>query len=497
VISTPGQQDFDRWRDDPAAFVEEVLVDPETGRNFRLNQAERDFLGRAFELTGDGRLKYPELIYSAPKKSGKTGFAAMMALYVVTVLGGRYAEGFCCANDLEQAQGRVFQAIRRIVEASPILAQDASITAGKVEFLHTGSTIVALASDYAGAAGSNPTITVFDELWGYTSERAHRLWDEQVPPPTRRIACRLTVTYAGYEHDSELLEALYRRGLAGEEVAPALYAQPGMLMFWTHEFVADWQTPEWREQMRGQLRANAFLRLIENRWVSSESSFVDLDWWDACVDSDARPVLANLSLPVWVGVDASTKRDSTAIAVCAWDHATKRACLVWHRIFQPSPTDPLDFEATIETSLLQLRDRFMVESVRYDPWQMQAVAQRLQRAGLPMEEFPQTVSNLTAASTNLYELVKGRNLAVYQDAEIRLAVQRAVALETPRGWRITKEKASHKIDIVIALAMAALGAVQVGQSSIDINQWRAFGEGVQRLVWTVEQKRAMERYRAF
>ena len=101
-----------------------------------------------------------------------------------------------------------------------------------------------------------------------------------VPPPTRTIAFRLTVTYAGFEGESTTLEALYTRGLAGEQIAPDLYAQPGMLMFWTHDFTAPWQSEEWREQMRGQLRPNAFLRLVENRWVSGTESFVDIEAWD-------------------------------------------------------------------------------------------------------------------------------------------------------------------------------------------------------------------------
>jgi hypothetical protein len=42
----------------------------------------------------------------------------MILLYLVRVLGGRYAEGIVLANDLEQAEGRVFQAATRIVEAS-------------------------------------------------------------------------------------------------------------------------------------------------------------------------------------------------------------------------------------------------------------------------------------------------------------------------------------------------------------------------------------------
>ena len=98
-------------------------------------------------------------------------------------------------------------------------------------------------------------------------------------------------------------------------------------------------------------------------------------------------------MPVWVGVDASVKRDSTAIVACTFGEG--KVHLVWHRIFQPSPQDPLDFEASIERSLFDLRRRFYVKEVRFDPFQLVAVAQRLTQQGLPMTEFPQSVPNLT------------------------------------------------------------------------------------------------------
>ena len=53
-----------------------------------------------------------------------------------------------------------------------------------------------------------------------------------VPPPTRKIACQLIVTYAGFSGESVLLEELYKRGLAQPEVAPNLRAGDGLLMFW-------------------------------------------------------------------------------------------------------------------------------------------------------------------------------------------------------------------------------------------------------------------------
>ena len=462
---------IERWRRNPVQFIAEVLRDPETREPFVLLDAEKRFIDHAFRTDGDGRLLYPEQVYSCPKKSGKTAFAAMMMLTTVLVFGGPFAEGYALANDLEQSQGRVFQAVRRIVEASPHLQKAARVTANRIDFPETGASITAIANDYAGNAGANPTISEFDELWAFTSERSHRLWDEMVPPPTRKIACRLTTTYAGFEGESELLESLYKRGLRQPLVGPDLYAGDGVLAFWSHKPVAPWQTDAWLAQMRGQLRPNAYLRLIENRWVTTESTFVDPDWLTACTDPAADPVVANPNMSVWLGVDASVKRDSTAIVATSWDRETKKVRLVAHRIFQPSVADPIDFEMMVEATIEDFARRFRVREVRYDPYQMQAVAQRLTRTGICMSEFPQSVPNLTEASTNLYELVKGRGIVLYPDADIRLAFNRAVALETTRGWRIAKEKASHKIDVIVALAMAAHGAVHNGGKGFDLEQY--------------------------
>ena len=377
-----------RWRANPISFIETVLIDPETGKPFKLLPAERAFLKRALATDRDGRLRYPELIYGAPKKSGKTGFAAILTLAVLLLFGGRYAEGYCAANDLEQAQGRVFEMCRRIVQASPLLRAEAKLGSDRIVFPAIGATITALASDFASAAGGHPCVAVFDELWGYTSERARRLYDELVPVPTRLISCRLTVTYAGFEGESELLHELYRRGLAQPEIAPGLHAGDGMLMFWTHQPVAPWQDEKWLAQMRRSLRPNQYLRMIENRFVTTESAFIDLDEWDACVDPNAAPLLQNRNLPVWIGVDASVKHDSTAIAVVTFDRQAQRVVLVAHRIFQPSAKEPLDFDATIARTVRELMKRFAVRGVYYDPYQMAAVAQRLQQAGVPMREFP-------------------------------------------------------------------------------------------------------------
>jgi phage terminase large subunit-like protein len=146
-----------------------VLINPETGKPFELYPEQERFIREAFTLTPDGRLPYSEVLFYTPKKSERTAIIAMLVIYVIVVLETRFPEAYLVANDWEQAQGRIFQAIARIIEASPKLQSLAKIGASKIEFPATGASITAIASEYAGAAGANPSITVFDELWGYTS----------------------------------------------------------------------------------------------------------------------------------------------------------------------------------------------------------------------------------------------------------------------------------------------------------------------------------------
>jgi hypothetical protein len=231
----------------------------------------------------------------------------MCALYVAVIVGGPYAEVYCLANDFEQSASRVFEACRRMVEASPFLRNLAKLANNRLTFKSTGSFIQACASDYAGFAGGNPSLTIFDELWGYISESARRLFDESAPSPTRKVSGRLIVSYAGYVTESDLLEDIYKRALAGEKLAPDLYRNGCLLAYWTHDLNAPWQTQKWLEQQREGTRPNAFARMFRNEWVTAQSSFVSMEDWDACTSSDLRPVLHAPELPVWVGLDASVR----------------------------------------------------------------------------------------------------------------------------------------------------------------------------------------------
>jgi phage terminase large subunit-like protein len=449
-----------RWQRRPIEFIEEVLRNPATGKPYELFEAQRRFFEHAWQLDDAGRLLYPDQCLSGPKKLGKTETAAMHTLATVWVLGGRNAEAYICANDFEQAQGRCFTAIKRIIEASPLLRPEAKITADRITFPATGATITALTSNAASAAGGHPTTSVHDELFGAVSEPARRIYEEMVPTPSRRVSCRLVTSVAGYSDESVLLRELYERGMQLPEIALDLRAGDGLLFYWTHEVQASWQTPEWVEQMRKSLRPSQFRRMILNEWVSSaEQAFVSMELFDRCVTGPG-PVAANKALPIFIGIDASSKLDSTAVVAVLFDRLAKQVRLVWHQVFVPTANEPVSFEA-IEEAVIDLSRRFTVRTVLYDPWAMQASAQRLKARGLPMKEFAQTAGNLTAASAALYDAIVSGALVAYPSAELRNAVSQSITVETARGLRISKANAKKsRIDVVIALSMATFAAME-------------------------------------
>src|SRR5207247_3849921 len=107
---------------------------PETERPVEILPAQRSFLAHAFKTGEGGKLLYPELLYSCPKKSGKTTFAALFTLALVLLYGGAFAEATLAANDMDQAVGRVFEMCRRIVEASPLLKREARVLQDRIVF---------------------------------------------------------------------------------------------------------------------------------------------------------------------------------------------------------------------------------------------------------------------------------------------------------------------------------------------------------------------------
>lgn len=411
------------------------------------------------------------LAVSNIKKTGKTLLNAVVLCWRWLALPG---EHFAVGNDLDQSAGRQFSMIADMVKRNPYLKRTVKVSANRLIFTPTGSTITALAVDAAGNAGANHLTASHTEAWGVIYEAGIRAFEELTPPPGRVYglpALRICDSYAGYEGESVTWHSIVDRGLAGQRICDdwPIFISGGLLLF--HAAGEDAQrlcfrgTPQeaaaYYADQRETLRPGAFLRLHENSRATGSESFIDLAWWDACISPAARPLLPDRDVRLFVGVDAALKHDSAAVIACYFDRQRDKVVLGRHRIWYPDGAT-LDLTDTIGAALRDLHARYTLGRVLYDPWQMTALAQQLSAEGVPMLEYPQTVPGMTQASQNLYDLVKHGGLLVYADDDLRRQISHAVALETPRGWRIAKEKAAHKIDAVIALALACMACVNEG-----------------------------------
>jgi len=409
--------------------------------------------------------RWDTFLLSTVKKAGKTEFDACATGYAALTFPAPEMV-YVLANDQAQAQDRVFDRIARAFRAMGMVGSgEAVITASEIRLRETDTRIVALPADFAGSSGAVFGVTSWTELWAYRHEGHVRLWEELTPIPNRR-SLRIVDSYAGFAGDSPILEPMWQRALSGERLDPELPIY-GTGRLWAYiDTGEDAQRRAWRgseaereayyAEQRATLRPGTYARLHLNQWQSGEEAFLTADDWDACVHPALSRLPASREQRLYVGVDAATKHDSAA--VMAVSREGERVRLAAHRIWTPKGS-PLDLEESIEAYVLELQRDYRLAAVFYDPYQMARSAATLRKAGVPMEEYPQTTGNLTATGQNLYDLVRERRLVMYPDAELRRHALGAVAIETGRGWRIAKERASRKVDGVVALSFAALAAV--------------------------------------
>lgn len=455
--------DLSRYVRDPAAFMDDYIPVNEKGRPWTLSPHQRRVLGLAFrwEPVGLGfRLLLRLLLWGEMKKSGKTFLAACLGLWWAYT--NADTEVIVAANDLEQAQGRVFRTMTALIKRNPELGASAKPWASQIE-VSNGTVITAIAADYRGAAGSRHSLVIFDELWGFSTEAAERLFEELTPPPTEPDAWILVVSYAGWLSESTLLEGLYKQGLAGERLDDDLEVtrSDDLVMFWSHTPRQPWQTAAYYASQRKTLRPATYLRIHENRWVTSETTFITPEVWDPCVDAGWHPLLPTRDVRLFVGVDAAIKHDQAAVVAVAY--VGDRVAVALHRVWKPTPTEPIDLEVTIEAYLRELHAAYAIEKILVDPFQMHRSIVTLKKAMLRIEELPQTTQNTTAMGQALWDLLSGRNLRVYPSAELREQALNTIAVEARRGWRIAKERGSRKIDAIVALAMASYAAISHGR----------------------------------
>jgi len=81
------------------------------------------------------------------------------------------------------------------------------------------------------------------------------------------------------------------------------------------------------------------------------SSFISAETYDSCVEMGLQPDLRG---SIFIGVDASVRRDSTACVCIRYDKTTDALLLADYKVWKPSPNQPINLEASVEFYLRRI-----------------------------------------------------------------------------------------------------------------------------------------------
>lgn len=440
---------------------------------------------------GDGQLRFSRIIWSEPKKSGKTLLAAALHLYFglfVDVPGEQYV----LANDLEGASDRTWQAIKRSLDrasqvTNPVIRDGDYRVVGTQIHLKNGTIIKALANDYKGGAGGNQSLATIDEVWGFTRPNDLGLLTEFAPVPTRENSTAFYTGYQGYENGGSnywhtMIDTVVDNGTPIPELAhlddgdgkPSCYALGRTFLFYSHKTRQPWHTPEYLQDQKSTTPLNEYLRVWENRRTKNSSALTSKEQWENLYDPSLRELHLDDDRVVVFGVDAATKSDCAAIVGTTWNAEKKRIDVVYVKIWTPELGTPLKLTQTIGPEIVRLDEEYHALGFGFDPFQMVAIAELCRQKDIEMIEFPQNARRIQS-DTHLRELIIGNNLAHTGNPELAQHIANAVTRSNERGVRIDKEGNSQKVDAAVALSMSALLLIELlrestkGKMSADTN----------------------------
>lgn len=442
-------------------FLEEQYICAETGKLFVCEPFQRtEILEPIFyDLDDEGLRKYTLALLGMPKKFGKSTILSGIGVWFC-FQPEPHGEIIVGANNLDQASLIIYDKIKNAIKDNPNLKTSATILKNKIIMKGTETTCRPIAAKYETAAGVNPTLVLFDELWGFPGRK---FYDELTTSPARKNPLTVIGTYAGYDKDSLLYE-LYEMGRSGED--------PTMFYRWlTSDIRPSWITQKYLDTQKRRLPPNSYARFHDNKWASADSTFI--------TDDD----VAKLHVVPWVkqegarpdGVfdyvvttDLGLSHDRAARAVGHYNHVDSRVYVDSLKWWEGSKKAHVDIES-VEVDLWNCKADFGVNTFVIDPWQMENTIQRLRKQAWTDTTITPFNFNtdVVPMSNLLVQLLREGRLVCYDEPQLDKELLEAVSKETNKGWRIEHVKGKRN-DLVIVVGMLCMAAMSSSFATVDM-----------------------------
>jgi phage terminase large subunit-like protein len=480
-------------------FIESLPVTsgPMAGTPFRLRPWQKKFIKAVYRTDKMGRRLVRTALLSTPRKNGKTGIAACLALvHIAGPASEPRGEVYSAANDRWQA-GRIFSEVVAIVEKVPWLAARISIRRHSKELEDVGGTgtiYAALSRESGTKAGLSPSCVIYDELGQSEGRDLYDMLDTALGARSQPL---MLITSTQAPRDEMPMSELIDFGLRVQrgEIRDLSFH----MAFHTAPMDADpWSPKTWRlanpsfgdirsreDIERLALRAQrvpsaegAFRNLILNQRVSADAQFLSSAVWNAC----AEPVDMNRlkGRPCYAGLDMGASRDLSSLALVfpdedgaydvlsfSWlprealeecEDRDKVPYGVWakqgHLLTTPGrTTDP----ETIARKVAELHGVYHISKLAFDRWRIADVERELAAVGcdVELEPFGQGYKDMSGAVNLVERLALERKLRHGGNPVLTMCVGNAkTESDAAANRKFSKRRSTGRIDALVALTMA-------------------------------------------
>lgn len=450
----PAKRDYRRI----AAFAQEFLRVPKgTGalEPFKLRGWQKDIIKRMYPPTG----KRPrQALVSMPRGNGKSGLAAVLALYGLLADDVASAQVLIVASDERQAR-LVFNAARRMVELDDRLSTRVQIFSDRLYVPGSDSVLMPLPAEPGALQGFDPSLVVVDELhvvtepvWTAMSLAAGKRLESltlAISTPADQLDSVMwrLVEYGRHNpHDKSfvLVEYATPEGYAADDVEGWKIGNPAL---------GDFLHLDAMEATYKTTRESNWRRYRLGQWVGAANSWLPWGSWDKLADIE-RGMPAE-GETVCLAFDGSASGDSTALVGCTIDGTHVFVVAVWQ-----APEDNQrwrvprhEVTAMIDTAF----ERWDVRELAADPWGWRSELEEWEKAHKRVVEWNTAHAGRMAPATDrLYTAVMSGTVTHDGDQDLSVHMANCVPKSTALGDLVHKDKrnSTRKIDAAVAAIVA-------------------------------------------
>ena len=459
----------------------------------------RDLFGVVKE---DGTRQFKQCIAFCAKKNGKSELAAAIALYLLCADHEQRAEIYGAAADRQMAS-LVFNVAADMIRLSPALRKRCKIldSRKRIIFTPTNSFYQVLSSDADRAHGVSAHGVIVDEIHVQKNPDLYNVLTKG-SGDARKQPLQFIISTAGDNIHSIGYELFQKAKdiIDSRKTDPTIYP-----VVYAAEPDDDWTDPvAWKKAnpsmgvtfpesaireacesaKQNPSEENVFKTLRLNIWTKQAVRWMPMEKWDAC----NNPVdLERLrGRPCYAGLDLSSTQDLTALVLVfppatseepysilpfAWvpeetidqrSHKDHVNYDLWRKqgFILATPGNVIDYEA-IETKIMELREIYDIREIAYDRWNSQMLIQHLSDEGMTVVPFGQGMQSMSPPTKELFKLTLEKKLVHGGHPVLRWCMDNVVVDQDAAGnIKITKARATEKVDLAVALVMALDRAVR-------------------------------------